>query len=108
MALVLLLDELGRVWHVFHLSLKISLLSVDISGVLDLSSSLGDSLLGLILLGDLDLHLARNHVLLSDGVLKFLLETVENLDSLTRIEFESQQLLVSLVDVLDMLLVLNL
>ena len=108
LALVLLFHEFRGVRHILHLSLKISLLSVNESSILNLSSSLVDGILSLILLGDFDLHLAGDHVLLSDGVLQLLLETVEDLDSFTGVKLKGQQFLVSFIDVLHMLFVLNL
>ena len=67
-----------------------------------------DLLFGSVLLKIIHKDVLRDRVLLLLTIFKFLLEGVERLYGLARVELESQQLLVSIVDVLHMLLVFNL
>jgi hypothetical protein len=54
------------------------------------------------------LHVSIDALLHSHGILELLLERVECLDGLARVELQREELFISLVDILNVFLVLNL
>jgi len=105
---VLLINELEGVRHVCDLELQGLLLLLEELGSVDLAARLSNVLLGPIILDHLHVHVASDAFLHANRVLQFLLQAVESLNSLATVELQGEELLVTFVDVLDMLLVFNL
>lgn len=105
---VLLVNEFKRVGHVCNLELQCLLLLLQIAGAVDFIARLLYVLLCPHLLVLLGLHVAVYALLHPHGVLELLLEGVECLHGLARVQLEGEELLIALVDVLHVLLVLYL
>ena len=105
---ILLLNELEWIGHVLHILHQPDLLPVVDIDSFDNTSCLLDIYHSLFLLLNLDLHLGLNPFLLFQCIMKLFLKAIQSLNCFTRIQFEREQFLVSLIDVFDMLLILNL
>ena len=108
LVLDLLRHHLGRIRHVSICSFERILQLVGFNSLGDVNLCLTDGLNCFLLVDLLDLHFGGNDVLLSDSILELLLQSVQGLNSLTSVQLQSQQLLVFLVDLFNMLLVLDL
>lgn len=105
---VLLVHELQWIGHVGDLQLQGLLLLLQVASAVDLITGLLDVLLGAHLLILFSFHVSVDALLHAHGVLQLLLQGVQGLHGFARVQFQGQQLLISLIDVLHMFLVFNL
>ena len=106
--LVLLLDEHEWVWHSFHLTLQGRLLLLHILGLVDCNLSVLDVLLFLNQTRLLGLHLSADVISSLLGSIQIELQLVQSVLHIGRTVLELEQFVISVLNVLNMFLVLYL